>query len=256
MKNRLMILFKGALIGLLLTTANAASVSAQGQQQDLPVREEIRRTFQLAPGALVSVSTVSGPVDVETSGGNSAEVYIVRSAETQRELDCYRTVVEQTGAGLSISHEQDCRTIRARQRVQLKLPRDVNLRIETVSGDVHIGAIDGSARLESISGGVWMDQANGDTNISSVSGQVNLYIARLNERGLRLNSISGRVLLRIADNINADLRVDSISGHVSSEIPGVTVNKVGDSNYQAQIGSGGARISISSVSGSVTLRRA
>jgi DUF4097 and DUF4098 domain-containing protein YvlB len=250
-----MILLGGMLSCVLMSAYAASAQDMRGGQWDMPVSEEIRRSFQLAPGALVSVSTISGPVDVQTWSGDKAEVYIVRSAETQRDLDCYRTVVEQTSAGLSITHEQDCRNIRARQRVQLKLPKDVNLRIDTVSGDVHIGAIDGSARLDSISGGVWMDQTNGDTNINSVSGQVNLNIAQLNRRGLRLNSISGKVVLRIADNINADLRVDSISGHVSSEIPGVTISKVGDSSYRAQIGSGGAEISISSVSGNITLRR-
>jgi DUF4097 and DUF4098 domain-containing protein YvlB len=260
MRNRLTVLLKSAVVGVLLTvaiSAAASSASAQARgQRDLPAKEEIRRSFQLAPGALVSVSTISGPVDIETTGsGSTAEVYIVRSAQTQRELDCYRTVVEQTAGGLSIRHEQDCNTVRSHQRVKLSLPREVNLRIDTVSGDVHIAPVDGSVRLDSISGGVWMELANGDTNISSVSGQVNLNIARLNRRGLRLSSISGRVNLNFSEAIDAEVRVDSISGGFSSEIPGVTVDKIGDSSYRAQIGRGGTEISISSVSGHVTLRR-
>ncbi|HEX8136727.1 MAG TPA: DUF4097 family beta strand repeat-containing protein [Pyrinomonadaceae bacterium] len=254
MRNRLMMILHALLMATLLMGAGLMSASAQGER-DLPVKEEINRSFQLAPGATVSVATISGPVDVETSNSNTADVHIVRSAETQRELDCYRTVVEQTAAGLSISHEQDCRTVRARQRVRLRLPRNVNLRIESVSGDVHIAAIDGSTRLSSISGGVWIEQAGGDLNISSVSGQVNLNIVRLNRHGLRLDSISGQVTLAVADSVNADVSVSSISGDFSSEIPGVRVDKVGDSDYRAQIGSGGTRISISSVSGQITLRR-
>ena len=100
-----------------------------------------------------------------------------------------------------------------------------------------------------------MEQAGGDININSISGSVNINVERLNRRGLRLSSISGRVMLRLADSINADVRVESISGHFSSEIPGVTVNKVGDSDFRAQVGSGGTPINISSVSGSVTLMR-
>jgi Putative adhesin len=254
MRHRMMILLHGVAVAVVLTAASLVSVSAQ--ERDLPASEEIRRSFQLAPGATVSISTVSGPVDVETASGNTVDVHIVRSAQTQRELDCYRTVVEQTPTGLSIRHEQECRTVRARQRVRLSVPKDVNLRIETVSGDVHIAAIDGSVRLSSISGGVWLEQAGGDLNISSISGQVHLNITKLNQHGVRLSSISGQVLLALADSINASVRVSSISGDFDSEIPGVTVDKVGDSDYRAQIGRGGAPISISSVSGSVTLRRA
>jgi DUF4097 and DUF4098 domain-containing protein YvlB len=246
-----MILFHGVLVAMLLVGASAINVSAQ----DMSASEEIRRSFQLAPGALVSIESISGPVDVEKANGNTAEVYIVRSAQTQRELDCYRTIVEQTGGGLSIRNEQDCRNVRAHQRVRVSLPTNVNLRIESVSGDVHIAAIDGSARLSSISGGVWMEQAGGDININSISGSVNLNVMRLNPRGLRLNSISGKVSLRLADSINANVSVQSISGNFSSEIPGVTIDKVGDSDYRAQVGSGGTPINISSVSGSVTLRR-
>ena len=256
MKNRLMILLHGVLVTVLLAGASAMSVSARETgSQDLPVSEEIRRSFELTPGALVSIESISGPVDVEKSNGNTAEVYVVRSAQTQRELDCYRTIVEQTGGGLSIRNEQQCRNVRARQRVKVSLPTNVNLRIESVSGDVHIAAIDGSARLNSISGGVWMEQAGGDININSISGSVNLNVVRLNTRGLRLNSISGRIMLRLADSINADVRVESISGNFSSEIPGVTIDKVGDSDFRAQVGRGGTPINISSVSGSVTLMR-
>jgi DUF4097 and DUF4098 domain-containing protein YvlB len=244
----------GLLTLALVMGAGLLSVSAQ-TERDLPVKEEINRSFQLGPGATVSISTVSGPVDIETGNGNTADVHIVRSAETQRELDCYRTVVEQTAGGLSIRHEQDCRSVRARQRVRLTLPRNVNLRIETVSGNVHIAAIDGSTRLSSISGGVWIEQVGGDLNINSVSGQVNLNIQRLNSAGMKLSSISGSVILGVADSINAEVSVSSISGDFSSEIPGVSVHKVGDSDYRAQVGSGGARISISSISGQVTLRR-
>ena len=257
MKNRTVAIAHSILIGVLISMSYTLSANAQGRargQQDLPFKEEIRRSFQLGSGARVSVESISGPVDVETNGGNTAEVFVVRSGQTQRDLDCYRTVVEQTAGGISIRHEQECRNVNSHQRVHLSLPRDVNLRIESVSGDVHIGAIEGSTHLNSISGGVWLAQTGGDTRINSISGAVNLNVTRLGS-GLRLSSISGRIVLGLADGLNADVRAESISGHISSEIPGVTVEKVGDSDYRAQVGAGGAPVSINSVSGSITLRR-
>ena len=65
---------------------------------------------------------------------------------------------------------------------------------------------------------------------------------------------SGRIVLRFAAGVNADVNVSSISGHIASDIPGVTVEKVGDSDYRAQVGRGGPEISISSVSGRVTIQ--
>lgn len=257
MRNRAIAIVQSVLVGVLMSLSYTLSADAQDNargQRDLPFKEEIRRSFQLRPGARVSVSSISGPVDVETTNGNTAEVFIVRSGQTQRDLDCYRMVVEQTTGGLLIRHEQQCRNANSHQRVHLSLPRDVNLRIESVSGDVHVGAIDGSAKLESISGAVWLAQTGGDTHINSVSGQVNLNVTQLGS-GLRLDSISGRIVLGLADGLDADVRAESISGRISSEIPGVTVEKVGDSDYRAQVGRGGAPVSINSVSGNITLRR-
>jgi hypothetical protein len=257
MRNRLMISFHSALAAALLIGASALSVGAHERApQDLSAIEEIRRSFQLAPGTLVSIESIPGPVDIEKAKGNTAEVYIARSAPTQHELvDCYRAIVEQTSGGLSIRTEQHCPDVQFRLRVRVSMPENVNLRIQSVSGNVHVAAIDGSARLNSISGGVWMDQVGGDIDVGSVSGSVNLNVTRLNERGLRLNSISGSVSLRLAESINADVWVESISGHVSSKIPGVTIDKVGDSDFRAQVGSGGTPIKVSSISGSVTLWR-
>jgi hypothetical protein len=244
---------------------------------DLPAREEINQTYELAPGARVEVSSISGPVVVETSDTRTAEVHIVRSAETEAELACYRTIVEHSASSLVIRNEQDrtrgCRNIRAHQRVLLRLPRAVSLRANSISGNVTVGGVEGGVRLSSISGnvriaevdgtlelnsisgGVEVAQSAGYSNISSVSGSVNLAVARLGERGIDINSISGRVELHLAGDLNADVSVDSISGSVHSDVPNVTVSKVGSSSFRARVGAGGAPISISSVSGSVRLSR-
>ena len=44
------------------------------------VREEIRQTYELAPGARVEVGGINGSVTIETSDTKTAEVYIERTA--------------------------------------------------------------------------------------------------------------------------------------------------------------------------------
>src|SRR5215208_1518527 len=47
------------------------------------VRQEIRQTYELAPGARVELSGLNGAVKIETSDSKTAEIYIERTAATQ-----------------------------------------------------------------------------------------------------------------------------------------------------------------------------
>jgi hypothetical protein len=65
-----------------------------GGSGDLPVRNEINRQYQLAPNTTVELSTIAGPVEIETISGQSAEIKIVNSAESQADLNCLDTPIE------------------------------------------------------------------------------------------------------------------------------------------------------------------
>ncbi len=258
MRFRLIVAFIGACLALIMAP-QTLSLGAQGRinaESDLPEREEIHRVYQLDPGARVLVSTINGPVDIETTLGSTADVHIVRSAQTREELDCYRTVVEHTPASLTVRHEQRCLSIRDHQRVRLIIPRSVDLTLKTISGRVDVGEVDGTVRLRQISGAVTLAQATGYSDLTEISGPVTVKIARLGERGLRVRATSGQLDLRLAGDLNADLDVNGLSGRISVDMPNVTVDRVGSSDYRARIGSGGAPILISGVSGNIKIRRA
>ena len=90
------------------TSGVGAEKQVEPPAQNLPVREEINQTFQFARFARIDVSGLAGgPVNIETIDGNTVEVRLLRSAQTKVELDCYRTIVENTPDSLTIRHQQD-----------------------------------------------------------------------------------------------------------------------------------------------------
>jgi DUF4097 and DUF4098 domain-containing protein YvlB len=253
-----------AILSLMILALMLAPVTgAQSQRKhvddrDYAEREEMHQTYELAAGARVELSVISGSVDVETTSGNTAEVHIVRMGETRTDLDCYTIAIEHSPTSLIMRHKQDrtadCHNIRSRQVVTLRLPRNVDLKLNAISGPVKIGELDGTLRLSGISGKVEVAQALGYSEISGISGVVTITIPRLSERGLRVSGISGRVELRLASDLNADLSVSGINGDVNAAAPNVRINKVGHSNFAGKVGEGGAVISVSGISGSVTFR--
>src|SRR5262245_3828806 len=91
-----------AMAGVLLVL----STPGHGADDDFPERDEIRQSYELTPGARVEVSVIYGPVDIETTDGNTAEVHIVRSARNRADLASRPIGIERTAAGLAVRGER------------------------------------------------------------------------------------------------------------------------------------------------------
>jgi hypothetical protein len=234
------------------------------EDNDWPERDEINQTFQLTPGTRVEVRGINGTADIETWERNTAEVHIVRSARTREALNFRRVIVEHNASGLIIRGENEKdnnwnggRDRDVRQRVMLKLPRQVDLGVNGINGRVNVGAIDGPVRIGGINGRVEVEQAVGYSDLSGINGRVGITISRLGERGISVNGVNGGVELRFVDEVNADIDVTGINGSVNADVPNVVLRgKIDRQNFHATIGTGGTPIKVKGVNGHVKLVRA
>ncbi len=263
MKNRLIALSIMMIAALTMSAFAASNLpgSSQGDDRDFAERDEIRQSYELAPNARVEVSGINGTVDIETSNTGTAEVYIVRSAKTREDLNYRKIIIEHTANSLTIRGEKERdhsgNRPEVRQRVKLRLPRQIDLTTSGVNGRVNVGEVDGPVRISGVNGRVEVAQAVGYSDLSGINGAVTVTIARLGERGIQVSGVNGRVELRFADNLDADLDVTGINGSVNADVPNVTLQgKMDRNNFRARIGAGGIPISISGVNGGVRLTRA
>jgi hypothetical protein len=221
---------------------------------DQTEREELKQTYSLSAGARVELSNIDGPVRIEPTDG-SAEVHILSYAwgETARKL-----AVESTGNSLTIrGPEANARDYDdTRHSVTLKLPRRVELTVNNARDSVHVGDFDGPVRLNGVSGSVSIAQAAGSADISRVSGSVVVNMARVGSAGIRVQDVSGSVSVRFLEDLNADLQTANIKGKVYVEVPNVAVQgEMKNADFRAKIGTGGAALTISDVTGTVRLAR-
>jgi hypothetical protein len=70
------------------------------------VREEIRQSYQLAPGASVELMNINGAIRIETSDTNTAEVYIERLASSNEALGRRKVIIEADSNNLRIRGEK------------------------------------------------------------------------------------------------------------------------------------------------------
>ena len=187
------------------------------QRGDFQERDEINRTYQLAPGARVEVSSIRGRVEIVTADTATAEVQIIRTARTRADLEYHKIEVEQSANSLVVrgvqeSEERRGQNIQVNHRVILKLPRRIDLSVSSVSGPLKAGDVDGQMHASSISGSANIGNVGGKLQVSSISGS--LEVGNVGAEA-QVTSISGNLRL---GQVNGSLDVSSVSGALNATL--------------------------------------
>ena len=248
---------------LLIAAAWFAGRHFTGRQQSAEEagRDESHQTFELQPGARVEVRGINGNVTVETAAATTAEVHVVRTADSGSSLANRRILVEHTSAGLVVRGENRgggwWRRIfggggHAREEVTLRVPRRVNLETHGINGRVAVGEIDGAVEVGGVNGSVELGQASMRAEINGVNGQVSLTLDRAGERGVGMSGINGDVEFRLREAVNADIEINGQNGGVTLNVPNVTrQERPNRSHMSARLGSGGTPVRLSGVNGQI-----
>jgi hypothetical protein len=239
-------------------------VGAANETQQGDTREEIRKSFELQPGARIEISGINGHVDVQTSDTKTAEVYVLRIAGSRDSLNRREVTVEQTATGglivkaRQVSHGfwEHLFGTKSNENVTIKAPRAIVLAIRGVNGTVISGDVDGAIEAKGINGRVELGAASDSADITGINGNVSVGLNKLGNTGARVSGINGNIELRLGAGLNADLTAKGMNGNVRSDTSDVTVDKDEyGSHYSAKIGSGGSPITISGINGNVRLTR-
>ena len=132
-----------------------------------------------------------------------------------------------------------------------------NVEAETMSGEIAARDIDGEVRFKSMSGGLvladgWLDRLEANT----MSGQIAADVTLRAEGDVHVSTMSGDVTLRLPEGSDARVRLKSTSGAVRSEFESLRAVKAPASHtVSGNVGAGNGRVSVSTMSGSVTLLR-
>jgi hypothetical protein len=148
-----------------------------------------------------------------------------------------------------------------------------NISAKTVSGDITLDGVTGSVDAKTVSGNVEARGLEGDLAFNSVSGDLTLADAAA--RNLTARTLSGQVTADVGVPERSGLRISTVSGDVSVRVPASASARVDlkstsgrlRSNFEplspapapgravltATLGSGSAAISITSMTGDVTL---
>ena len=226
------------------------------------VRQEIRQNYELSPGARVELTGLNGPVNIETSDSKTAEIYIERTADSQEALDRRKVTIEADATGLRIRGEKGDGSFlsrffgsNARERVTLKLPRQISLLAKGVNGAFVTGDIDGAVEIGGINGRVQIANAVRGASFKGINGNLVVGLTKLEQDGVTLSGINGNIELRLGSDVNADFDARGMNGRVISELPNVSIDKTKRGSFWARIGNGGTEITAKGINGNIRFTR-
>ncbi len=226
------------------------------------VREEVRKTYELFPGARVEVAGINGGVKIETSDSKTAEIYVERTGKSQEVLGRRKVTIDATADSLTVRAESVNTSFFARifgsnptERVTLRLPREISLVARGINGSLSTGEIDGAVDVKGVNGKVDIARASGAASFKGINGNIAVALKQVDRGGVDISGINGNIELRLDDGVNADLDAHGMNGNVVSDMPNVSIDKSRHGHYTAQIGSGGNSINASGINGNIRLTR-
>jgi DUF4097 and DUF4098 domain-containing protein YvlB len=247
------------------SVSGTVKIQTWGRQQIRVVAETDGARVDIdASGSSVSVRTVprrgEGDVDftITVPTNTAVEVHAI-SADVEVSGVCGAATLGSISGGVTLRcGNGDVQVESVSGDVQASDVRG-HLEISSTSGDVDARTVHGEVSARSVSGDISLDRVDGqDVRAETVSGEIG-FTGPIHDAGrYGFHSHSGDVTVRPDGDLNASVSVSTFSGDVESDWP-MTINPGGGPvrprEWEFTIGTGSARLSLESFSGTIYLRR-
>ncbi len=230
--------------------------------------EEFHQSYPLTATGGVKISNINGDVHISVWDRNEVKVDAVKRAYSPERLTEATIEVTNTADSVVIKTRYPERNVNFDQRTKennsasieytLTVPRGARISgVELVNGSLDIEGVQGDVRASLVNGRVKANDLSGEVKLSTVNGSIEVNAAGLAaSKGVSLNSVNGSIVLSVPSGTSAQVRASTVHGKISNDF-GLIVDEgqyVGR-NLSGQIGSGGPRIRLNNVNGSITLKR-
>jgi hypothetical protein len=137
----------------------------------------------------------------------------------------------------------------------ISLPPGVKLGASTVNGALDIRGASSTVEASTVNGGIDASTSGGPIRASTVNGSIVVKMGEVGDRDLDFETVNGSIEVWVPDKLNADVTLKTVNGRVSSDFPMTLSGRINPRHLRAKIGDGGPRITLSTVNGSVELRK-
>ena len=241
-------------------------------------QEQFEKVLPLGSQGTFSLKNVNGSVRVNTWKEEKVEIKALKKTRKDA-ANLQKVKIEVSAAAGSVSvdtiypkHENTGVSV----DYEVKVPEGANLsEVSSVNGEVNVSGPFGRVSAATTNGDVSVQDAAGEVHLTTTNGelkavnigapvvahttngQISLELTKVGGE-ITAETTNGGITLRLASagDINALLDAETTNGSISFEFP-VTLQSLEKSRHRlrGQVGTGGPRISLQTVNGSIHLTR-
>jgi DUF4097 and DUF4098 domain-containing protein YvlB len=138
--------------------------------------------------------------------------------------------------------------------ITIKVPAGVNIEASSVNGSVDVDGATAEVIAKSVNGQVSAN-STGSVKASTVNGGLRVRTGAITSR-TEFSSVNGSITLDIPADSNLDLEMKTVNGSLDSDFPLQVQGRINPKSLRASIGKGGPTLKLSTVNGSIRLRKA
>lgn len=225
----------------------------------------------------VYVRNLNGPVRVEAGTGNKVEVSAEKRWRRGNPADVKITVRQVGSGGGDVlvcalwndrstcdedgyhSHNDGWRGDNDRNDVQVefvvRLPAGVKIDASTVNGGVTVDGVTSTVVARTVNGGIDARSTGGAVSARTTNGDVTVSSAKLDGDHTEFTTVNGTITVSLPASVNADVEMRTVNGRLSSDFPLTVEGTFSPRRLHATLGKGGATLRLSTVNGSIRLRK-
>ncbi|MEJ2245657.1 MAG: DUF4097 family beta strand repeat-containing protein [Acidobacteriota bacterium] len=222
----------------------------------LMAAQDFEHSYTLSPGRNISIDNKMG--DVKVTGYDGKDIKV--SAFTKGpDKDSIKIVDKSFGPQIILFPvSSKFRSSETRVDFEVKIPNSakfVFLKLKSGSGNIEVSDFSGRLTAESLRGNVKVVNVNGFVDARSISGDMDAEIKQSQGRNqMRFLSMSGDVKVTAPTDFEALIKMKSASGDLKTDFPiDIRKRRYGEHSAGGKLGSGTQILTISSVSGNVSL---
>ena len=257
-----------ALLAAVGATLIGLSIGREGWAAPAPRHETWNWSGTLAAGRTLEIRGISGEIVAEPGTGDRVEV-VAEKHGRKHDPALVRIKVNQDSDGVTIcaiypgkgspcepmhvSFSEPANDVEVDFHV--KLPAGVAFTANNVNGAVRVRGLSGRLKVHTVNGECEIETA-GSGQASTVNGSVHATIGRADAHDdLGFSTVNGSIVLALPAALDADVSGSTVNGGIQSDFPATTSGRWGPRHVTATLGSGGAKLTASTVNGSIRLQR-
>jgi len=137
----------------------------------------------------------------------------------------------------------------------VRVPAGVRFRGKTVNGAVEAANLASDVDASTVNGGIRISTA-GYAEAHTVNGSIVAALGRATwSDAIEFSTVNGGITLDLPAGLSTEVRASTVNGDIETDFPLTVTGRLGPRSLRGTIGSGGRQLALSTVNGSIRLRK-